>query len=93
MPASPSQKDFDALSDRVIKLEDFIRRHIGVTYGSIDTHSPHPTMVALDKEYTTSNVTSSRTLDATVATLAELRQVVGTLLEDLQLAGIIGGGD
>lgn len=37
--------------------------------------------------YTVTHVTDSRTLDATAATLAELRQVVGTMIEDLQTKG------
>lgn len=37
--------------------------------------------------YTTTHVTPSHTLDATAATLAELRQVVGTMIQDLQSKG------
>lgn len=38
-------------------------------------------------DYTVSNVTASRTFDATAATLAQTRQVVGTMIEDLQAKG------
>lgn len=39
--------------------------------------------------YTVSNVTASRTFDATAATLAETRQFVGTLVEDLVTKRIV----
>lgn len=37
--------------------------------------------------YTSSNVTASRSFDADAATVAELADVVGTLIQDLQKAG------
>lgn len=46
-------------------------------------------MLPTKNPYNPSNVTASRTLDATGASLAELRQVVGTLIQDLQSKGIL----
>ena len=37
----------------------------------------------------TSNVTASKTLDADAATLAELSDVVGTLIDELVAAGLL----
>lgn len=37
--------------------------------------------------FTTTNVTSTRSLDADTVTLAELADVVGTLVEDIQARG------
>lgn len=37
--------------------------------------------------YSTSNVTATRTIDADTITLAELADVVGTLIDDLKAAG------
>lgn len=42
------------------------------------------------QEYTLSNVSDDRELDADSTTLAEVADVVGTLIGDLQDAGIIG---
>ncbi len=39
--------------------------------------------------YVTSNVTPDRTFDPTTALLAEVAQVLGTLIEDLQAKGIL----
>lgn len=41
------------------------------------------------KVYTPTNVVDSRALDAAAATLAETRQVLGTLIEDLQSKGVL----
>lgn len=41
------------------------------------------------QEYTLTNVTQSRTMDADTITLAELADIVGTLLQDLKNTGAI----
>lgn len=41
------------------------------------------------QRYVVSNVTSSRTLDPTTATLSQVAQVVGTLISDLQIKGTL----
>ena len=43
-----------------------------------------------DEAYSLSNVSADRTFDADSTTTAELADVVGTLISDLQDAGIIG---
>lgn len=40
--------------------------------------------------YTTSNVTTTRTLDADTATTAEVADVLATLIEDMRARGMIG---
>lgn len=40
-----------------------------------------------DQQYTTTNVTPDRSLDADTALLAEVADVLGTLIEDLKTAG------
>lgn len=41
--------------------------------------------------YTPSNVTTTRTFDADATTVAELADVVGTLIEDMKNRGVKGG--
>ncbi len=41
-------------------------------------------------EYSTSNVTTKRTFDADATTLDEIADVLGTLIADLQDAGLLG---
>ena len=40
--------------------------------------------------YTTSNVTDTRTLDADATTLAEVADVLCTLIEDMKSRGVLG---
>jgi hypothetical protein len=48
------------------------------------------TPVARSAAYTASNVTTDRTFDANATTIDEIADVLGTLLADLKLTGIIG---
>lgn len=48
------------------------------------------TPVVQSAAYTVSNPSTSRTLDVSAATLAELRAFVGTLADDLKLLGAVG---
>lgn len=47
-------------------------------------------LAASSDNYTTTNVTVDRTLDADSTTLAEVADVLGTLITDLKDRGIIG---
>jgi len=59
--------------------------HTGSTLGFYNT-AP----VAQSAAYTPLNVTPDRAYDATATTLAEIADVLGTLIADLQLTGLIG---
>lgn len=48
-----------------------------------------PTLATLPVTYAPSNVTTDRTYDADTALLAEVADVLGTLIADLQAKGII----
>ena len=47
------------------------------------------TLTGNEDEYTTTNVTADRVLDADATTLNELADVVGTMIADLKAAGVI----
>lgn len=47
--------------------------------------------VIIQEGYSTSNVTTTRIFDADATTLAELADVVGTLIEDMKAKGYLGG--
>lgn len=59
--------------------------HTGTTFGLYGT-----TPVAQSAAYTPTNVTTDRSYDADSTTLDEIADVLGTLIADLQLTGIIG---
>jgi len=59
--------------------------HTGTTFGLYST-----TPVVQSAAYTPTNVTPDRTYNANVTSVNELADVVGTLIADLQLTGIIG---
>jgi hypothetical protein len=44
----------------------------------------------IQEGYTATNVTTTRTLDADTATLAEVADVLGTLIEDMKVRGYLG---
>ncbi|MCP4204209.1 MAG: hypothetical protein GY769_20020, partial [bacterium] len=59
--------------------------HTGTNFGLYGT-APTPQSAA----YTPTNVTTDRTYDADSTNVDEIADVLGTLIEDLQLTGIIG---
>jgi hypothetical protein len=64
---------------------DGIFEHTGTTFGIYGA-----TPVVQSAAYTPTNVTPDRAYDADVTTVDELADVLGTLIADLQLTGIVG---
>ena len=71
--------------------------NIGTTRGAVNISKSGGTLgfygvtaVARSSAYTVANPTTDRALDVTGDTLAQVAQVLGTLIADLQLTGIIG---
>ena len=64
---------------------DGVFEHTGTTFGLYGT-----TPTAQSAAYTPTNVTPDRAYDANATSIAELADVLGTLIADLQLTGIIG---
>lgn len=77
LPDAPREYNAQWASDLIRVLQHFI--------DSI------PNMPANKAEYVTSNVSLDRTYDADAATLAEVADVLGSLIADLKDVGIIHG--
>lgn len=62
-------------------------KSIQAALAEIERASYAERMVTVAQAFTVSNVTETRTLDASTATLADLRNFVGTLVLDMQRGG------
>lgn len=78
-----------SLENELDQIKRQLREHIGFQYGANTANVPHPQMVNLLNEYTIDNLTNDRTYDANTVAVAELADIVGTLLLDLNDAGLI----
>jgi len=76
-----------SIEDRLALIEKQLHTHLGNRTGST-SKLPHSNMHLTDI-YTPSNVTTDRTYDADTVLVAELADVVGTLIADLKRLGLI----
>jgi len=86
---SELERQFRDLRDRFNQLEKNFRQHIGTQTGASTVNSPHPNLHAADGEYTLTNVTTDRVFDADTVVVAELADIVGTIINDLIDVGIL----
>ena len=78
-----------ALTKRVEDLEKLVKSHLGSRV-PVGSGTPHPELSNAGKVYTITNRTTDRTFDADSTSTAELADVLGTLILDLQEVKIIG---
>ena len=80
-----------SLEQRVTELERLMRQHLGVQQGSINANTPHPALSAASRgQYNVANAVPDRSFDADTAVVAELADVVATLISDLQSTRLLG---
>lgn len=98
MVMGDTSRGFDVLSRRLLaieqRLDDLDKRlktHLGSQQGANTANMPHPTMSAISRgNYTVTNGTTDRTYNADTVVVAELADIVYTLIEDLKAVRIIG---
>ena len=79
------------LEDRLKKLEVMYSNHTGNNRQVVNTLYPHPNISAVKQgAYTVTNGTNDRTYDADASSTAELADVLGQVIADLQRLGILG---
>ena len=79
------------LRDRVAALEKFVGQHRGHQFGAQTPNMPHPQLSAISRgAYTVTNGTTDRVYDADTVLVAELADIVHTLIADLQSLLILG---
>ena len=79
------------LKERVDALEKFVKQHIGYQQGAHSPNTPHPQLSAISRgAYTVTNGTADRTYDADTVVVAELADIVYTLIGDLQTIKVVG---
>lgn len=79
------------LHQRVDRLENFIKQHIGYQPGAHNPNTPHPQLSAISLgAYTITNGTTDRSYDANTVAVAELADIVYTMWTDLHAIGILG---
>ena len=79
------------VEERLSILEKQLIQHIGSQPGAAIAGTPHPDLSAASRgAYTLTKVTTDRALDADSTTLAEVADVLGTLLKDLQAIKVVG---
>lgn len=89
-PDSIERELFD-LRARVDALEKFIGQHRGHQFGALTPNMPHPQLSAISRgAYTVTNGTSDRTYNADTVAVAELADIVYTIIVDLQTVLILG---
>ena len=76
------------LNQRIHRLELLVQRHTGKSEGISINTLPHPNM-HIDSVYTITNGTTDRTYDADTVAIAELADIVYTLIQDLKTLGIL----
>lgn len=92
MVMDDTSRNFDVLSRRLLaieqRLDDIDKRlktHLGTQAGAATSNVPHPTMSAFSRgKYTVTNGTVDRTYNADTVVVAELADIVYTLIEDLK---------
>ena len=70
-------------------IERQLQTHMGTQQGVPTAQQPHPNMGVRSGVYTVSNLTTDRTYDANSTTTDELADVLGTLITDLKVNGIL----
>lgn len=79
------------IEEKITALEKVVKTHLGTQTGAVTSNMPHPTMSAISRgDYTVTNGTTDRTYNADTVAVAELADIVYTLLEDLKSVRIIG---
>lgn len=78
----------DEVGVAVVTINTTSGVRIGKTGGKVGFYGTAP--AALSAAYTPTNVTPDRSYDADSTSTAELADVLGTLIADLQLLGLIG---
>lgn len=92
-----TSRNFDLLSRRLLAIEQRIddldkrlKTHLGTQTGANTANMPHPTMSAFSRgKYTITNGTVDRTYNADTVLVAELADIVYTLISDLQAVRIL----
>ena len=79
------------LRERIDALEKFIGQHQGHQFGAQTPNMPHPQLSAISRgAYTITNGTTDRVYNADTVAVAELADIVYTLIVDLQTIQILG---
>ena len=79
------------LRDRVAALEKFVGQHRGHQFGAQTPNMPHPQLSAISRgAYVVTNGVTDRAYDANTVVVAELADVVYTLIADLQTIQVLG---
>jgi len=87
---NPQQEIYD-LRERITALEKFIGQHLGHQFGAQTPNMPHPQLSAISRGlYTVTNGTIDRAYDADTVVVAELADIVYTMINDLQTVQILG---
>lgn len=85
------EREIYDLKQRVESLEKLLGQHFGYQPGAHSPNTPHPQLSAISRgAYTVTNGTADRTYDADTVVVAELADVVYTILTDLQTIKILG---
>lgn len=72
-------------------IQKQIKRHIGYQPGAQSANNPHPQLSAISRgSYSVTNGTTDRAYDANTVAIAELADIVYTMIVDLQTIGILG---
>ena len=79
------------LEEKVELLERQMKLHVGYQQGAATPNNPHPQYSAASRgAYTVTNGTTDRSYNADTVVVAELADVVYTLITDLQSTGQLG---
>jgi hypothetical protein len=82
---------FVSLEREIEILKRLLHNHLGHQQGAVTTNVPHPTMSAISRgSYVVTNDVVDRTYDADTVLVAELADIVATLISDLQEVKILG---
>lgn len=91
MVNSNIEQELFELRERVSSLEKFIGQHKGYQFGAQTSNMPHPQLSAISRgKYTVTNGVADRTYDADTVVVAELADIVYTIITDLQTVQILG---
>ena len=85
------EQELFALRERVDVLEKFVRQHQGHQFGAQTPNMPHPQLSAISRgAYLVTSGVTDRAYDANTVVVAELADIVYTLITDLQTVQILG---
>ena len=85
------ERELFELRARVDALEKFIGQHRGHQFGAQTPNMPHPQLSAVSRgAYTITNGTTDRVYNADTVAVAELADIVYTIITDLQTILILG---